>query len=139
MNSWLFASGIISLFSALGLCLIVLNREINEGVIIKVGLIGMIMSMLTTFALMMNESLNMDYYWRASFVLRLSILVVCFGLVVRARAYVKRTMGTPDFQESVGEKILRKVGEPVSDLAHLFNADSAPAPLEPQHDSRKRD
>ncbi|MDP3625007.1 MAG: hypothetical protein Q8S12_00305 [Hydrogenophaga sp.] len=135
MSTWHFASGIVSLFAALALCLIVLNQRINEGVIIKVGLIGMIISLLVTFALTVAESRDWEAYWRASFVTRCSVLVVCIGLIVRARSYVNRlreAIDIPcDFHEGMTRSILRRITEPAHDLAMLFNADSAPAPLEP--------
>lgn len=140
MSSWHFASGIVSLIAALALCLVVLNPRINEGVIIKVGLIGMIMSLLTTFALTVTDNIVWESYWRSSFVLRSSILVVCFGLVVRARKYVKKLEDAIDIpcnpHESWARATLRKITEPATDLAHFFNADSVPAPLEP-HDARR--
>jgi len=141
MSTWHFASGVVSLLSALALCLIVLNRGIHEGVIIKVGLIGMIISLLVTFALTFNESREWEAYWRASFVTRCSILVVCIGLVVRARKYVERLqtkIDTPCGHESMTRAIMRRITEPVHDLAHLFNADSAPAPLEPEGGKREQ-
>ena len=133
MSSWHFASGIVSLFSALSLCLIVLNKSINEGVIIKLGLIGMILSLLVTFALTMGESRDWEAYWRASFVLRCSVLVVCIGLIVRARKFASRfeqQIDIPCGHESMTRSILRRITEPAHDLATLFNADSTPAPLE---------
>lgn len=141
MSSWHFASGIVSLFSALALCLIVLNRSIQEGLIIKAGLIGMIFSLLVTFALTMGESKDWEAYWRASFVTRCSVLVVCIGLMVRARGYVNRLREAIDIpcdrQAGMTRSILSRITEPAHDLAVLFRADSAPAPLESDKESRR--
>ena len=134
MSMWHFASGVVSLFSALALCLIVLNSSIREGVIIKAGLIGLIFSLLITFALTMGESRDWEAYWRASFVTRASLLVVCFGLMVRARSYANRLRDDIDIpcdaQLSMTRRILQRITDPAHDLAMLLNADSAPAPLE---------
>lgn len=134
MSSWHFASGIVSLFAALALCVIVLNRRIHEGLIIKIGLIGMIVSLLVTFALTLAESRDWEAYWRASFVTRCGVLVVCAGLIVRARVYVNRLREAIDIpcdrQLGITRSILRRITEPAHDLAMLFQADSAPAPLE---------
>lgn len=134
MSGWHFASGVISLFAALALCIIVLNRNIEEGVTIKAGLIGLIVSLLVTFALTINGSEDWGAYWRASFVTRCSILVVCVGLMVRARAYARKlraAIDVPcDHHTGMTRAILRRITEPAHDLAMLFRADSAPAPLE---------
>lgn len=135
MSEWHFASGVVSLFAALVLCLIVLDHRINEGVIIKFGLVGMIFSLLTTFALTINESASGEAYWRASFVLRASVLLVCVGLIARARAYARRLRDAIDIpcdadpNEGATRAILRTIAEPARDLAALLNADSSPAPL----------
>lgn len=133
MNTWHFASGVVSLFSALALCLIVLNHKINEGIIIKTGLIGMIFSLLVTFALTLAGSEDWVAYWRASFVTRCSILVVCVGLIVRARTYVQKLKAKIDIpcevQEGLTRAILRRITEPAHDLAMLLSADAHPAPM----------
>jgi hypothetical protein len=133
MNIWQVASGWMSLFAALGLCLIVLNHKVNEGVIIKTGLIGMIMSLLVTFALTINETYWQEYFWRASFVTKFSLVVVCIGLLVRARGYAKRIGMHIDIEcgpDTIAGKIYQAVTTPGRDLATLLNADSAPVPLE---------
>ena len=133
MNTWQYASGVMALFAALGLCVIVLHRDIHEGFLIKAGLIGLIFSLLITFALTINGSLVLDYYWRATFLTKTSLFVTCLGLFVRARGYVKRTEPCVDIplgDEGMTRRIIRRITEPADDLAKLLNADSTPAPLE---------
>jgi hypothetical protein len=134
MTDWHFISGVSAILPALALCLVVLNREIKEGVVIKVGLIALIVSLLVTFALTVAESRDWGAYWRASFVTRASILVVCLGLFLRARQYSKHTACKVDIDlrdhETMTKTILRRIYEPVQDLEHLFRADSMPADLD---------
>lgn len=132
MNTWQYASGIMALFAALGLCVIVLHSRIHEGAIIKAGLIGLVFSLLITFALTVNQTTDLDYYWRATFLTKTSLFVVCLGLFVRARFYVKRTGVDIDIgDEGLTRRIMRRITQPADDLAELLNADSAPAALEP--------
>lgn len=140
MNTWQYASGVMALFAALGLCVIVLHRGIHEGFLIKTGLIGLIFSLLITFALTVNETMILDYYWRATFLTKTSLFVTCLGLFVRARSYAKRERCEVDIplgDEGLTRRIMRRITEPADDLAKLLNADSSPAPLEP-HDPQKR-
>lgn len=133
MNTWQYASGIMALFAALGLCVIVLHSKIKEGALIKAGLIGLIFSLLITFALTVNETMILDYYWRATFLTKSSLCLVCLGLFVRARGYAKRTQTEVDIplsDEGLTQRIMRRITEPADDLAKLLSADSAPAPLE---------
>lgn len=135
MNTWQYASGIMALFAALGLCVIVLHSKIKEGALIKVGLIGLIFSLLITFALTVNETMILDYYWRATLLTKTSIFVVCLGLFSRARTYVKRTEVDIEIgHEGLTRRIMRRITEPADDLAKLLNADSAPSPLETHRD-----
>lgn len=132
MNTWQYASGIMALFAALSLCVIVLHSRIHEGAIIKAGLIGLVFSLLITFALTVNETLVLDYYWRATFLTKTSLFVICLGLFVRARGYVKRTGVDIEIDdEGLTRRIMRRITQPADDLAELLNADSAPAALEP--------
>ena len=138
MNTWQYASGVMALFAALGLCVIVLHRGIHEGFLIKAGLIGLIFSLLITFALTVNETMILDYYWRATFLTKSSLFVTCLGLFVRARGYVKRTEPCVDIKvghEGLTRRIMRRIVEPADDLAKMLSADSAPAPLETRRDS----
>lgn len=133
MNTWQHASGFMALLAALGLCVIVLHRGIHEGGIIKIGLIGLIFSLLITFALTVNETMILDYYWRATFLTKTSLFVTCLGLFIRARGYVKRTEPCVDIPldgEGLTRRIMRRITEPADDLAKLLNADSTPAQLE---------
>ena len=135
MNTWQYASGIMALFAALGLCVIVLHSKIKEGALIKTGLIGLIFSLLITFALTVNETMVLDYYWRATLLTNTSIFVVCLGLFSRARTYAKRTEVDIEVgHEGLTRRIMRRITEPADDLAKLLNADSAPSPLETHRD-----
>lgn len=133
MNTWQYASGVMALFAAIGLCVVVLHRGIHEGPIIKAGLIGLIFSLLIIFALTVNETMILDYYWRATFLTKTSLFVTCLGLFIRARGYVKRTEPCVDIPldgEGLTRRIMRRITEPADDLAKLLNADSTPAQLE---------
>lgn len=139
MNTWQYASGVMALFAALGLCVVVLHRGIHEGPIIKAGLIGLIFSLLITFALTVNETMILDYYWRATFLTKTSLFVTCLGLFLRARGYADRLredVDIPVSDEGLTRRIMRRITEPADDLAKLLSADSSPAPLETQRDPR---
>ena len=131
MNTWQYASGVMALFAALGLCVIVLHSKIQEGAIMKVGLIVLIFSLLITFALTINETMVLEYYWRATFFTKTGLFVVCVGLFVRAHFYAKRTSASTHLgHEGRTRRIMRRITQPVDDIAELLNADRAPAPLE---------
>lgn len=83
MDEWHTASGIVSLIGAAFLSWIVLHPRINEGVIIKSGLVMMILSLLVTAALTLGNSSEWTAYWRAGFYLRLGLVVTCIGVVMR--------------------------------------------------------
>jgi hypothetical protein len=83
MDEWHTASGVVSLACAAFLSWIVLHPRINEGVLVKAGLITMITSLLVTGALTLGESYAWSAYWRAGFLLRLGLLLVCVGVFVR--------------------------------------------------------
>lgn len=117
MNTWHMASGIASLLCAAALSLVVLHPRIHEGVVIKAGLITMVISCLVTFALTATDSIDWGAYWRASFWLRAGLLMTCVGLVMKARTVAPRK---PCPNEMMTRSWMRRMTEPVNDLAHLF-------------------
>lgn len=132
MSDWHEASGIVSLLAALCLSIVVLNRDIHEGLIIKAGLIGLIMSLLTTFALTMNDSRDWEAYWRASFVTRCSLLIVGLGLLWRARKYGNLLRKSPHYPTcrslNLWGWIKHDFTQPGRDLAAMLHQDGDPPP-----------
>ena len=118
MNIWHMASGIVSLLCAIALSLVILHPRIHEGIVIKTGLITMVISCLVTFALTMADSTDWGAYWRASFWLRAGLLLTCAGLVMKARTVAPRRQCV---DEMLTRSWMRRMTEPVNDLAHLFS------------------
>lgn len=116
MSNWHMASGLISLLCALALSVVVLHPKIHEGVIIKAGLIGIIIPCLVTFALTFSASQEMEAYWRAAFWMKAGLLAVCVGIVLKANKHRKRVP-----HEEMSRRWMRRMTEPVNDLAHFFN------------------
>lgn len=79
------ANGLVSLIAAALLAGLVLNPKINEGVIVKVGLMAMIWGLIGTAYLTLSESEKWDALWNAGLLLRVGLCVVCVGMWWRAR------------------------------------------------------
>ena len=79
------ANGLVSLLAAAMLAGLILNPRINEGVVVKIGLLGMTWGLIGTAYLTLSESNNWDAVWNAGLVLRIGLCIVCVGMWWRAR------------------------------------------------------
>ena len=79
------ASGLVSLLAAALLAGLILNPRINEGLIVKLGLIAMTWGLIGTAYLTLSASHNWDAVWNAGLLLRVGLCVVCAGMWWRAR------------------------------------------------------
>jgi hypothetical protein len=121
MDFWHSASAIVCIITAIPLAGIVLHPKINEGLIIKAGLVAMVLSLLATASLTIIDSMNWSAYWRAGFTLRAGLAVVCVGVLLKY-ATVKKKPETRTAEQTTKYWIARMV-EPVDDMAHLFKED----------------
>lgn len=85
IGSMQLANGLVSLLAAAMLAGLILNPRINEGVVVKIGLLGMTWGLIGTAYLTLSESDNWDAVWNAGLVLRIGLCVVCVGMWWRAR------------------------------------------------------
>lgn len=131
MSYWQMANAIVSLFTAGVLTVVVLHPRIHEGLPIKAGLMVVVISLLAMAGLTVAQSVNWDAYWRAGFVMRAGLALVCLGVLYRARESAKSAPPPYDAQAALTRSWMRRITEPVNDLAHLF-AD------EPEHRHEKR-
>ena len=79
------ANGLVSLLAAAMLAGLILNPRINEGLIVKIGLLGMMWGLIGTAYLTLSASDNWEAGWNAGLVLRIGLCVVCVGMWWRAR------------------------------------------------------
>ncbi len=79
------ANGLVSLLAAAMLAGLILNPRINEGLIVKIGLLGMMWGLIGTAYLTLSASHNWDAAWNAGLVLRIGLCIVCLGMWWRAR------------------------------------------------------
>lgn len=79
------ANGLVSLLAAAMLAGLILNPRINEGLIVKIGLLGMMWGLIGTACLTLSASHNWDSVWNAGLVLRIGLCIVCLGMWWRAR------------------------------------------------------
>ena len=79
------ANGLVSLLAAAMLAGLILNPRINEGVVVKIGLLGMTWGLIGTAYLTLSASQNWEAVWNAGLVLRIGLCVVCVGMWWRAR------------------------------------------------------
>lgn len=85
MDPMQLANGVVSLIAAAMLTGLVLNPRINEGLIVKMGLMAMVWGLIGTAYLTLSESENWGAMWNAGLVLRAGLCVVCTGMWWRAR------------------------------------------------------
>lgn len=87
MDTHHILNGTVSLVAAVALSYIVLSPRWNEGLIAKVGLIMMILSLLSTAALTLLPSGMQDWaaLWNAGTALRLGVVLVVLGYYLRRR------------------------------------------------------
>ena len=79
------ANGLVSLLAAAMLAGLILNPRINEGVVVKIGLLGMTWGLIGTAYLTLSASQNWEAMWNAGLVLRIGLCIVCVGMWWRAR------------------------------------------------------
>lgn len=138
MNEWHIASAVASAIAAVFMLVVILHPGIKEGMFIKLGLVGLVLSLSATAYLTYTESTNWPAYWRAGFMTRVSVCFVAFGLLLKASAIGKarRRADQPIEHLHKTRRIIRYITEPVNDLAHLFSV-SEPAQLEQQKEQAK--
>lgn len=78
------ANGLVSLLAAAMLAGLILNPRINEGLVVKIGLLGMTWGLIGTACLTLSASQNWEAVWNAGLVLRIGLCVVCVGMWWRA-------------------------------------------------------
>lgn len=79
------ANGVLSMLGAACIAGLILNPRINEGLIVKIGLMAMVWGLIGNAYLTLSDPPNWGAAWNAGFVLRLGIVVVCVGMWWRAR------------------------------------------------------
>jgi hypothetical protein len=119
MSDWQIANAAASLFAAVVLTIVVLHPKIHEGLAIKGGLMVMIAGLLATAALTVGGSVDWEAYWRAGFAMRMGLALVCVGILYRARV-AAHCAQPPDPHAAMTRRWLRRISDPVNDLAHLF-------------------
>lgn len=83
LNISYYANGIVSFIAAVCLSWVVLDPRVQEGLIVKIGLMMMIFSLMITAGLTLQDSTAGGDYWRAALWLRVGIAVVCIGVFIR--------------------------------------------------------
>lgn len=96
-----FLNGGLSIAAAIGLSYVVLSPRIEEGGLIKVGLIAMIFSLIASAAYSFLD-LPMALAFKAAVVLRGGIVVVCVGYWFKFKRH--RRDGTPTDFGSLTER-----------------------------------
>lgn len=76
-------NGLVALACAVLLGVVVLHPSIHEGVVIKAGMLMMIFALGATAVHSLSDTENWRALWNASFVLRLGLMVVAMGFVLR--------------------------------------------------------
>jgi hypothetical protein len=133
MSYWQMANAVVSVFAAAVLTVVVLHPKIHEGMAIKAGLMVVVFGLLATAGLTATSSMNWDAYWRAGFAMRAGLALVCVGILYRAR--VKAKTATPyDAQAAMTRNWLRRISDPVYDLAHLLSDE----PVKHRHGEKTR-
>ncbi len=79
------ANGLVSLLAAAMLAGLIINPRINEGIVVKIGLLGMTWGLIGTAYLTLSASQNWEAVWNAGLVLRIGLCVVCVGMWWRSR------------------------------------------------------
>ena len=124
--SWMIGVGILSMFSVVVLSVIVLHPEIKEGLLIKTSLITIIFSLLITAGLIFSEGETASVaYWRAGFLLRVGLGLLCIGIIHRANVIGKiRRKKESDIRfHNRTRSILMMMQDQVDDLAFMFKHD----------------
>lgn len=85
MDAYFVASGVVSFLCAVVLTVIVLHRKVHEGVVVKLGLVMMIFSLVASTVHVLTWTQSWMALWTAGFTLRLGLLTVCAGMILRRR------------------------------------------------------
>lgn len=118
----LMASAIVSLIGALLLTFVVLHPRINEGLTIKTGLILMIFSLLTTFALVaVEQSRSPEAFLAAAFILRLGVVITAVGILMWAHRRAKIHRAITGKQRTNAK--MNPLAWMAEDLAEAFKAE----------------
>lgn len=120
MSYWQIANAVVSLFAAAVLTVVILHPKIHEGLAIKGGLMIVVFGLLATAGLTAASSIDWNAYWRAGFAIRGGLALVCIGILYRARAKAKTCPPPYDAQAAMIRNWMRRITDPVCDLAHLF-------------------
>lgn len=80
------ANGAVSLVCALGLSWVVLSRRVNEGLVVKLGLVAMIFGLVATAMLTFGDIEINRGMRNAGFLTRCGLLVAVVGMLLRARS-----------------------------------------------------
>lgn len=83
MEPFLIANGALSLAAAIAMSAVVLCRSVDDGLIIKGGLILMIFALLASAVLSFADMESMRALQNAGLILRIGLVTVCVGLVLR--------------------------------------------------------
>ncbi len=121
MDPWHIASGAACVVAAIVLAIIVLHPGIKEGLLVKIGLVAMILSLSATAALTFTESINWPAYWRAAFTLRAGLAFTCVGILIKAHRIGRAQRRAAGFcHQRATSRWLYQITEPARDMAHLF-------------------
>lgn len=127
--SWTMVNELTSVFAALCFSVIVIHPGIQEGITVKAGLIVCIIALVVTATILAGDVDNREGLNRAGAVLRIGLSVICIGIVVRAntlgRARRRMRVGSSK-DERRTRSIIRKITEPVRDVATLLGSDFTP-------------
>lgn len=122
MDHWHIASAASSAVAAAILAAIVLHPQIHEGLVVKAGLIVAIISLAGAAMLTLSGSQDWPAYWRAGFSLRAGLAVACVGILWRAHRLgrLSRQRQQREQHRQATRRWIRRMAEPVHDLAYLF-------------------
>lgn len=83
MDGFLVANGLVSIVTGLALTALILSRRVQEGPVIKLGLIVVTLSMYASAAASLLADSPTRGLVSSAFALRLGLLIVCAGAMAR--------------------------------------------------------
>jgi hypothetical protein len=144
---WDHMNAAASIFAAAAFTAIALHPRIKPGAFIKAGLVVCVFALLASAALLLGDAccetrLGLN---RAAVTLRFGLVFICIGIFAKASALgAARRKAQRGYGPSDTRTILRKIVEPVNDLADFFGSDwdalppaPAPQPKQEFNDDRK--
>lgn len=90
MDLWEYTNGVVSLLCAIALSWVTLHPQIDEGLITKIGLVTMILSLAGIAAVSFTAPWDYASIWRAGFSMRAGLLIACIGVLIRAQVAAGR-------------------------------------------------